>query len=325
MAEQKAQIRVGKCIKQGYNYTTSQYPGYTSVRIYSMDKDFGDLSPYHLSDARGRTIENLLQFSKVYPYVNKSIQYKGSSSKQIIWNWPAESHYNQLANIINNQSTNSINSQSININNFKINNLNYNFWKWRRTGFNCDYAIRYPNTYKGRHQPICAIWPNKGMAAEDEYFDSIADLRARPFEINLSNVKIPIYDQTIKSKYDLLDYDLLDYVSARKRIYCGLYAELIKDHPKFIMLKQGLNSGIKLLISEIDGPKYNDYYPYNLVENNSIPFTYDICKYLISDVKYPFGHGYTVAALLMGWDDLITDGRITLGGELNHYTLKSSI
>lgn len=92
----------------------------------------------------------------------------------------------------------------------------------------------------------------------------------------------------------------MDYVASRKRIYCGLYAELVKSHSKFIQLRRELDRDNKLIISEVDGPKFDSHYPYNLVENNSIPFTYDICKHLINDITHPFGHGYTIAALLMG-------------------------
>lgn len=78
------QIRVGKCIRHGYSYTTPQYKDHIPVRIYSMEKDFGELSPYRLCDARGRTIENIWQFSKFYSSVDKSIQHKGFNKKQII-------------------------------------------------------------------------------------------------------------------------------------------------------------------------------------------------------------------------------------------------
>ena len=52
-------IRVGKCVKKEWSYTTPQYPGYTAVRIHSMEREYGELSPYRLRDSRGRTIENL--------------------------------------------------------------------------------------------------------------------------------------------------------------------------------------------------------------------------------------------------------------------------
>ena len=77
-------IRVGKCVKKGWSYTTPQYPGYIAVRIHSMEREYGELSPYRLCDSRGRTIENLWQFSKIYPSVERSIQHKGFNKSQII-------------------------------------------------------------------------------------------------------------------------------------------------------------------------------------------------------------------------------------------------
>ena len=311
-------IRVGKCVKKGWNYTTPQYPGYIAVRIHSMEREYGELSPYRLCDSRGRTIENLWQFSKVYFSVERSIQHKGFNKSQIIWDWPAEVHYGtdetKLKEIPDQQT-------------LDINRLNYNFWKWRRTGFNCSYAIRYPNTYSGRHKPICAIWPAEGLAVEDKYFEYDENLRARNFEVIDTESKKLIFDANdYKTETKSMKFDSLDYVAARKRIYCGLYAELVKTQPKFVALRRELDKGNKLIISEVDGPRYENRYPYNLVTNESIPFTYDICKHLINDVTHPFGHGYTIAALLMGWDDLITDvNHVTLGGKLTSYTLKPAV
>jgi hypothetical protein len=314
-------IRVGKYVRRGFAYSTPQYKDHIPIRVHSMEKEYGELSPYRLSDARGRTIENLWQFSKVYPAVDKSVQYKGYT-KNIIWECPAQVHY-------------SGDPTKLTLQNLDINQLKYDFWEWRRAGFNCDFAIRYPNSHKGRHKVVGAIWPTLGLYAEDEYFKNDKALVARPFEYKIDE-KIPIYNtstgQLISDKKppinfskNPIQYDILGYVEARKRIYCGLYAELVKIHPRFIQLCRELNKGNKLIISEVDGPKYDTMYPYNLVENDSIPFTYDICKHLINDVTHPFGHGYTIAALLMGWDDLITDiNHVTLGGDLNHYVMKPS-
>jgi hypothetical protein len=299
--EKITNIRVGKCIKSGYNYSTPAYNGFTSIRIHSMEKDYGELSPYRLCDARGRTIENLWQFSKVYKSVRKSKQFKGFNKSETTWDWPTEEHYVGDATI----------------NNLDINKLNYNYWTWRRTGFNNRYAVRYPNTFAGRHEPICAVWPSEGLYAEDKWalYHKLPTNNQRREDIQLD------FDGLASS----LNFDLLDYVNARKRIYCGLYAELVKCHPKYLSLKRELDRGGKLIISEVDGPSYANKWPYNLVENNSIPFTYEICSYLIKDTSHPFGHGYTVAALLMGWDNLITDtSRVTLGGNLNNYTMASA-
>jgi len=301
-------IRVGKCVKQAFHYTTPAYPGYISVRVHSMEKNYGELSPYRLCDSRNRTIENLWQFSKVYSYVRRSVQHKGFNKNHVTWDWPSERHYE-----------NANPSAPITIRNLEVTRLTYNFWNWRRSGFNAEYAIRYPNTYEGRHEPICALWPTEGLVAEDQWLEFDEKLKAKPHSV------VPEYSPDDAPEYQTqgINYDLLDYVSARKRIYCGLYAELVKTHPRFIQLKRELDKNHKLLISEVDGPKYEDVYPYNLVENHSIPFTYDICKHLINDITHPFGHGYTIAALLMGWDDLVTDTEhVTLGRHLNRFTMK---
>lgn len=326
--DKEPQIRVGKCIRKGFGYSTPSYKNHVSIRIHAMEKEFGELSPYRIADARGRSIENLWQFSKVYPAVNQSTQ-KKSYTTQVIWQWPAQVHYMGP-------------HKDLNINNLQINKLSYEFWQWRRSGFNCDYAIRYPVGYKSRHKVICSCWPTDGMVAEDEFLSIDKNLMAKSY-VRPIEQKVPIYDCStgnllymgdeykkdeiepyIPKNRTTTNYDLLGYVDARKRIYCGLYAELVKNHPKFLQLKRELAKGTKLVISEVDGPRFSEQWPYNLVSQDSIPFTYDICKHLINDVNYPFGHGYTIAALLMGWDDLIRDSKyVTLGGDLMNYTMKN--
>ena len=90
------------------------------------------------------------------------------------------------------------------------------------------------------------------------------------------------------------DYDNpLDYISSRKLIYVPEYYELIKDAKTLNKLKENLKLGINYVIYDFDGPRLNDG-KVNIMEVNISNL-----KEKINDPKFPFGHGYVVAAALL--------------------------
>lgn len=131
------------------------------------------------------------------------------------------------------------------------------YWAWREKGFKNDYAVRYPNGFKGRSECLFSLWPRTD---------------------------------------EPMIYDRLDYITARKKIYCGEYIRLAPRTPHFKKLKDLLESGQSLLIVEVDGPDPTFYgleCPGLLINETTI-------KMLINDPRKPFGHGYVIAALLLG-------------------------
>lgn len=103
---------------------------------------------------------------------------------------------------------------------------------------------------------------------------------------------------------DGTEYEMVGYIEARKRIYFAKYREIgIKTAMFKNLLKRHL-AGENLQINEVDGPRFtrNDY-PYDLVENGSIPISSEILEALINNPNQPFGHGYSVAAMLLGIEE----------------------
>lgn len=117
-----------------YNYKTGILPvskGYINVLIHtkSQKQELGkQLSPYVLKNINEQLIENVWQFSKIYPTVYKQRQsIHRNQPNVIVWEHDQEQHY------INDKPTDS-------------------YWKWREKGMNNWYAVRYPNGFKGRHE-----------------------------------------------------------------------------------------------------------------------------------------------------------------------------
>ena len=69
------------------------------------------------------------------------------------------------------------------------------YWAWRKKGMQNSYAVRYPNGFNGRRKCLYSLWP-----------------------VNDDDV---LFEQ-------------LDYIQARKKIYCGEYARLAPKTNDFI-------------------------------------------------------------------------------------------
>ena len=95
------------------------------------------------------------------------------------------------------------------------------------------------------------------------------------------------------------DYEIVDYVEARKKIYYPKYREIALETNLYKELKAALENGENIQINEVDGPSYDLEYPYSLVKNSSLEMTQEIIDTLINDPKYSFGHGYCLAQILL--------------------------
>lgn len=206
------------------------------IHTPSMKRLGVNLSPYCLKNEKGQLLENIWQFSKVYPHVYSCKQpLSRFHQNTIIWEHKEEDH------IVNGV-------------------LTPEYFEWREKGMNNQYAVRYPNGLKHRGECLYSYW-------EDEK---------------------------------------LDYITARKRIYCGEYARLAPKVEDFKKLKKLLNSGTNLQIIEVDGPDPNlNYPPYNQInkDNPGLTINEENIKLLLNDPNKPFGHGYTIAALLLDGED----------------------
>ena len=88
----------------------------------------------------------------------------------------------------------------------------------------------------------------------------------------------------------------LDYLRSRKLVYVPQYAELIEKREALANWRSQLQMGQNIIIYDFDGPR---------LENGDV--TSELCslelfRSKINDTRHPFGHGYVVAALLMGFD-----------------------
>lgn len=114
-------IRVGRSRYSNGISLFPRYPGYTPIVVLTKaSSDYGELGPYDLKNEQGQILENVWQFSKVYPKVPQvSIPYS-SANKKIVWRWPAETHVDPSGN------------------------LTPEYWRWRLYGKNNSEPVRAP-------------------------------------------------------------------------------------------------------------------------------------------------------------------------------------
>ena len=88
---------------------------------------------------------------------------------------------------------------------------------------------------------------------------------------------------------------LIGYIEARKQIYVPTYAKLIKNKKVIKDMQKMIKNENRLMILDLDGPPKKSYPTGILMTNNNWTM-------MINDEKYPFGHGYVVAALIVKLD-----------------------
>jgi hypothetical protein len=161
-----------------------------------------------------------------------------------------------------------------------------NYWKWREALCDASFAVRYPNGYYGCHECIGSVTFKPGVGW---YVPNEIKCAVTPMQQGGQN-----------------DPRKTRYVAGRKDIYCPLYGEAARQHPRFKELTKLLTSGVNLLILDVDGPSYSKEFPFNQVEHDSIEITEKNVKALLHDTTQPFGHGYVLAVYLLNHTEWLT-------------------
>jgi len=93
----------------------------------------------------------------------------------------------------------------------------------------------------------------------------------------------------------------LSYVPSRKLVYIPEYYNLIKDSYVLKDIIKQYNQGTNFAVYDFDGPRGTNKEPI------CCPLTLDLLKQKVTYERDPFGHGYIVAAAIMGYkpDDYI--------------------
>lgn len=171
--------------------------------------------------------------------------------------------------------------------------------------------VRKVRLTKSRWDPNDVIWEHNAENHVDEKGnpnDNYWKWRLKGF-INPYPVRYPnSYHGRNEVVCSILNLALkrLDYVSARKEIYCKVFWKCVRGHPMFLKLKAMYDSGESLLILDVDGPDYHPSSPYNTVQRGQlgddnvgcIEINEENVKAMLKNTNKPFGHGYVIGTLI---------------------------
>ena len=86
----------------------------------------------------------------------------------------------------------------------------------------------------------------------------------------------------------------LGYIESRKQVYIPEYYDLIKNNVVLKDLKKRFNNGESFTVYDFDGVRNDEGHP--ICEEVTLDFLRD----KVNDTRTPFGHGYVVAASILG-------------------------
>lgn len=111
--------------------------------------------------------------------------------------------------------------------------------------------------------------------------------------------------KVLYAKFPGFENQEMDYVTSRKEVYVPLYEEMIRDREMALHWKKAVESGQDVAVYDFDGPRLEEDGSESCAE-----VTMELLKEKINDTRFPFGHGYVVAAYITGHDlkDVIKNG-----------------
>jgi hypothetical protein len=154
------------------SYTDPSFPGFTTFIALTKSTTYGSLGPYELYDEKGRNMENLWQFYKVYERVDASVQKYSRYNATIIWDHPAEVH-------------------AVKSEDGKRWTITPEYFAWRQKGMNCKYAVRYPVGYNQRHRCLFSLAENEDGTVNPKPLKYIEARKA---------IYVPLYIKLVKEK-----------------------------------------------------------------------------------------------------------------------------
>lgn len=95
-----------------------------------------------------------------------------------------------------------------------------------------------------------------------------------------------------KVLYAVFDGEKMDYITSRKKVYVPRYFELVKNKEMSLYWKNQVRLGKDIAIYDFDGPRSETGEPICL------EITEELLREKIEDTRFPFGHGYIIAAYL---------------------------
>ncbi len=178
-------IRVGS-IKYP-NYAVTKIKGYEIIYVMTPNfpGDYNQLSPFAIKDEHGRIMENIWQFSRIFPKTFKTVKPRTFKDKSL-----KESTEDKIS---------LIDEQNIPTDDYMI---------WRRTGANYPKPIRYSNGLHDKKSAICAYKEKQPILSSDtiDIVRNKLDLTKQLDYIeSRKQIYVPLYINIVKNQPKFTD------------------------------------------------------------------------------------------------------------------------
>lgn len=128
-------------------------------------------------------------------------------------------------------------------------------------------------------------------------FDEITEEKTKKFWKNVKEAKRRFPGskgkKVLYSKWDGKE-EKMGYIESRKKVYIPLYHDLTKEKEMTLYWKEEVEKGQDVVIYDFDGPRLDDG------SVTCLEVNIETLQEKVNDHRFPFGHGYVVAALLKG-------------------------
>ena len=165
--------------------------------------------------------------------------------------------------------------------------------------YTCPHEGTFKMGFEAYWQSLKVIFGLDHAKRKEEFWKVIKKPKRRDPKMKImKNGRVAGYKRVMHAKHKRFPNRELDYVDSRKQVYVPDYYNLIKDAPRFLALKNMVQSGGDaskvVVVYDFDGPKTTEG------DVTCERVTVEMLRERINDTTHPFGHGYVVAAGLAG-------------------------
>jgi len=154
-----------------------------------------------------------------------------------------------------------------------------------------DFSPMTPSGYEG-------YWNFEAYWQSGKVFEGIDEEKVKTFWKNVKEPKRRYPGskgkKVLYARFEHAPEEKMDYIMSRKKVYVPRYFDLMKNKEMVDYWKKQVEEGKDIVVFDFDGPRNSDG------GVTCIEVTRELLIEKINDTRFPFGHGYVVAAWLKG-------------------------
>ena len=140
------------------------------------------------------------------------------------------------------------------------------------------------------------FWNFEAFWQSGKVFEDIDEIKVKNFwrKVKKATRRYPGSKgkKVLYSRFEKFPEEKMDYVTSRKKIYVPYYFDMMKEKEMTLHWKKYVKEGNDIVIYDFDGPREKNG------DLTCMEVTTELLRERINNTRFPFGHGYVVAAWL---------------------------